>query len=398
MYCPKCGKENPDDARVCQSCSASLEETSESKQPVTVGISRLSIIALVLAVLSILVFFPPLVLLFRVLGRLVLFLPLLAVILGIISIVRIERSGGKVTGRIFAVAAVLIPVFAGLLLVLIISYAPRRSTAYRMVCGSNLSRIGKAMLMYANDYDDEFPRAGGKNGVWSNNTPDWLADSQFVAYDLSADGTGGRATISSSLYLLVKYEEVEPKYFVCKQDSGTTEFKPARYGAPNKELIDLWDFGPNPPKHCSYAYHMPYSQYHLTTTSDPGAAVIAVIADRNPWINSPSAKAKDFSLFKPDVAPFNGTEDDARQGNAVAHERYGQNVLFLDSHVEFIIRSYRRSRYSVEDKRFRLVKDGDNIYTSWDGDDKVRGTPPTLKSQPANPRDSLLVNDPAIPR
>ena len=162
MYCPKCGKENPDDAKVCQSCSASLEETSESKQPVTVGISRLSIIALVMAVLSILVFFPPLVLLFRVLGRLVLFLPLLAVILGFISIVKIEQSGGKITGRIFAVPAILIPVFAGVLLVLIISYTPRKSTANRMFCGTNLSGVGKAMLMYANDYDNEFPRAGEK--------------------------------------------------------------------------------------------------------------------------------------------------------------------------------------------------------------------------------------------
>ncbi len=372
MYCPKCGKENPDDARVCQSCSASLEETSESKQPVTVGISRLSIIALVLAVLSILVFFPPLVLLFRVLGRLVLFLPLLAVILGIISIVRIERSGGKVTGRIFAVAAVLIPVFAGLLLVLIISYAPRRSTAYRMVCGSNLSRIGKAMLMYANDYDDEFPRAGGKNGVWSNNTPDWLADSQFVAYGLNADGTGGRATISSSLYLLVKYEQVEPKRFVCKQDSGATEFKPTKYGAPNKELIDLWDFGPEPTKHCSYSYHMPYGPYALTTSYRPG---MAVAADRNPWQDSPFAKARDFHAFNPD-----GDRKTAIAGNAIAHQGFGQNVLFMDSHVSF----QKCSFCGIND---------DNIYTYWDGPDIRRGAIPNLKSQPASRLDSMLVND-----
>ena len=380
MYCPKCNKENPDDARVCQSCSASLEETSESKQSVTVGISRLSIIALVLAVLSIFVFFPPLVLLFRVPGRLVLFLPLLAVILGIISIVRIERSGGKVTGRIFAVAAVLIPVFAGLLLVLIFSYAPRRSTAYRMVCGTNLSGIGKAMLMYSNDYDDEFPRAGGKNGVWSNNTPDWLADSQFVAYGLNADGTGGSASISSSLYLLLKYEYVvdrqpnyaAPKFFVCKPDSGTTEFKPSKYGVRDKDLIDLWDFGPEPTKHCSYSYHIPYGPYALTTSYLPG---MAVAADRNPWIRSPFAKAKDISKFNPD-----GDRKTAIAGNAIAHQGVGQNVLFMDSHVVF------------EKVSFCGIND-DNIYTYWDGPDIRRGAIPNLKSQPAGRLDSMLVND-----
>jgi len=42
--------------------------------------------------------------------------------------------------------------------------------------------------------------------------------------------------------------------------------------------------------------------------------------------------------------------------------------------------------------------DDDNIYTFWDEQDKTRGTPPVLGSQPADPTDSLLVNDPALPR
>jgi len=42
--------------------------------------------------------------------------------------------------------------------------------------------------------------------------------------------------------------------------------------------------------------------------------------------------------------------------------------------------------------------DDDNIYTFWRGQDKVRGRPPILGSHPADPNDSLLVNDPAMPR
>jgi hypothetical protein len=38
----------------------------------------------------------------------------------------------------------------------------------------------------------------------------------------------------------------------------------------------------------------------------------------------------------------------------------------------------------------------DNIYTSWDGKDKVRGQPPRLGSQPAGETGSLLVNDPPV--
>ena len=38
----------------------------------------------------------------------------------------------------------------------------------------------------------------------------------------------------------------------------------------------------------------------------------------------------------------------------------------------------------------------DNIYTSWDQGDKVRGKPPKVGSEPAAGTDSLLVNDPPV--
>ena len=389
MYCPKCNKENPDDARVCRFCNASITDTLDSKQPVTVTISKLASFSLTCALCGLALTLPALIAITsrRVLSPrsewvvltflLSLLILVVSLILGIISIIRIEKSGGKITGRAFAIGAVLLPVFGGLFPVWFIIANQPRSVAYSMVCGSNLSRIGKAMLMYSNDYDNEFPRAGGKNSVWSNHTPNWRADSRFVAYSLNADGTGGRATISSSLYLLVKYEQVEPKRFVCKQDSGTTEFKPARYDVPNKKLIDLWDFGPEPTKHCSYSYHMPYGPYALTSSYLPG---MAVAADRNPWQDSPFAKARDFHAFNPDDA-----RNSMKTGNSISHQGDGQNVLFMDAHVGF-------------EKRSFCAVNEDNIYTYWDGPDIRRGAFPVLGSQPTDRLDSMLVNDPAIPR
>lgn len=40
--------------------------------------------------------------------------------------------------------------------------------------------------------------------------------------------------------------------------------------------------------------------------------------------------------------------------------------------------------------------DNAKMYTSWSGRDIKKGTPPTLKSQPADPNDSLLVHDPPL--
>ncbi|MHC4805832.1 MAG: prepilin-type N-terminal cleavage/methylation domain-containing protein [Planctomycetota bacterium] len=287
------------------------------------------------------------------------------------------------TGFTLVELLVVIAIIALLMGILMPALARVRQIAFRMVCGTNLSGIGKAMLIYSNDYDDEMPRAGGRNATWGGSISNWLADNRFAAYGVGPDGSGGVGTITSCFYLLVKYAEVTPKSFLCKGDSGTTEFKPSEYpNAAQFELIDLWDFGPQgePLKHCSYSYHMPFGLYALTTSSEPG---MAVAADRNPWIKSPAAEAQPFpsdgsgQTFIPV-----GSREQINVGNALAHQKDGQNVLFMDSHVGFEKTSY----CGVND---------DNIYTSWQPATDVRmGVAPIPgNSEPADRLDSFLVND-----
>jgi len=255
-----------------------------------------------------------------------------------------------------------------------------RGTAYRMVCGTNLAYIGMTMMVYANDYNNEYPRAGGPTSVWARNIKDWKADNRYDAYGLAKDDSGGQGSINSSLYLLVKYAKLKPKYFICIKDKGVTEFRPAAEGEGGRDLIELWDFGSNPARHVSYAYQMVYGPYKLSASSDPD---MAVLADRNPWIDSPFQKAKDFSKFKTDIEPFNRTREQARCGNSFSHKDAGQNVTFMDGSTRFESRPY-------------CGVDNDNIYTYWDGDDKVRGKPAKFGSEPASELDSLLVNDPPV--
>jgi len=277
-------------------------------------------------------------------------------------------------------AEVLVLTCVALFLLTVIPIACRKARldAYRTQCGKNLSLIGKAMSIYTNDYDGAFPHSGGRNSKWATKIPNWLGANRFSAYGLAADGSGGTGTISSCFYLLVKYAEVPLKSFICPGDDGTTEFNPAEDGAGDRQPIVLWDFGPEPFRHCSYSYHMPFGLYALTTSSEPN---MAVAADRNPWIPSASGDSKETRLFKPD-----GGREAVKAGNSLAHEEEGQNVLFVDGHISF------------KDRSFCGINE-DNIYTFWDGGDVRRGAVPIVgASEPKDRTDSFLVNEPGTPR
>lgn len=383
-HCPKCGKENPDDTQYCKVCGSAFLDMK-----IDIKINKDAIASFVCALIAFGCFVPGLVAILdprsfnsqsEILQNIACVSIVtggIAMLLGILALSRIGLSGGRQTGYGFAVIGTAIPPILIFILAWFNIGRWRATIPLHRVCGTNLSGIGKAMLIYSNDYDDELPVAGDSNSVWVARISDWKAANRSKAYKINPDGTSGRASISSSLYLLIKYYDVAPKLFVCRGDYGTNEFRPAEYGVDNRRLSDLWDFGPNPPRHCSYSYHIPYGLYRLTTALEPG---LAIAADRNPWIDSPFEKAGDFRAFDP-----NGGPKAVRAGNTFAHYRDGQNVLFLDNHVGF------------EDRSFCGFND-DNIYTYWDGTDIRRGAPPTLGNHPADGMDSLLVNDPATPK
>ena len=293
-----------------------------------------------------------------------------------------EQCGSKGLSR----ADVLVAAVVCLLLIVLVPvlFAKPREQSVRKLCAANLAQIGKAMFVYANDYEDELPRAGGRNTVWGN-TANWTAADRRTAFAMSVDGSGGQASINSCFYLLVKYYEMPTRLFLCPGDKGTTEFK---IQVPGLRLADVWDFGPSTDAitHCSFAYHVPFGRYALTTSSDPN---MAVAADRNPWIASPAADANVWVNFRPDtVIPGVGQSASTAQGRigtSVTHLSDGQNVLFLDGRVRF-------------EKRAFCAVDQDNIYTI--SRDMIRGDTwglnpvPSRTCLPANRKDSLLVHNP----
>jgi prepilin-type N-terminal cleavage/methylation domain-containing protein/prepilin-type processing-associated H-X9-DG protein len=288
---------------------------------------------------------------------------------------------------------VVIAIIALLMGILMPALARVRQIAYRLYCGTNLSGLGKAMLIYCQDYDDEFPHAGLNTATWACGISNWSAATSALAYGNTPPGS---ASISSCFYLLVKYSEVTPKSFVCKGDSGVADFKAVDMAPAGMELVDLWNFSANGIQFCSYSYHTPFVDtsavgFPLTTQSGPG---MAVAADPNPWLKSAEALARttaEWTAFLP-----TSDRDSIKLGNAKTHQDDGQNVLFVDGHASF------------EKESFCGV-DEDNIYTRWTSNDPTtaerrKGLSTILAANttdasfiPKSKNDSLLLTDNGIP-
>lgn len=145
MNCPKCGIENLDSEQTCRSCGTQLLPPPISSQDIMPRLSGLAIAAFILGIISF-VFFP---------------VGLIAIGLGIAGIIAIEKSGGRLTGKVFAILGILIPVFVFCLIfvlmaVLYPALSRVRSQARATACLSNLRQWGIMFSMYAEVNDGCF--------------------------------------------------------------------------------------------------------------------------------------------------------------------------------------------------------------------------------------------------
>lgn len=185
--------------------------------------------------------------------------------------------------------------------------------------------------------------------------------------------SGGAATMGSLFYMLVKYQDVSPKQFICKGDSGSEVFKLSTYTITTlTDLTKVYDFGYRPGKHCSYAYHFPFSKdtggtqagLPISVNSSPSSPLAA---DRNPGLDKNAfayITGGDSGGTLKTVTPLatspclnwvaNGCQyvDKDFVFNAYAHQREGQNVLRNDGSVKF-------------EPQANAGINNDNIYQRW---------------------------------
>lgn len=289
---------------------------------------------------------------------------------------------------------VVVAIIALLMGILMPALSKVRRIAYRMMCSTNLSGIGKAMQVYAEDNKDNlYPKAGSPTTRWLGmSDPDnsWQAADAVTAFDLTWNGTtvsDGQSTITANMYLLVKYADVQPKNFLCNSDKEVTVFRSLDYNPTTAgfEDFDAWDFGPTPWLHCSYSYMLVYAPAFTMGDRVEDSQGTPLMADKNPYLPIDQTTKPDHTTYDPQ-----GTKIERRVDNSMNHDKKGQNVLFHDGHVTF-------------EEIASCGINNDNIYTSWNIDisqipTKVQreiGTVSAARTneEPQHIRDSLLVND-----
>jgi prepilin-type N-terminal cleavage/methylation domain-containing protein len=293
-----------------------------------------------------------------------------------------ERRKMKKKGFTLVELLVVIAIIAMLLAILMPALGKVRQLAQRIMCSTNLAGLGKAMLTYSNDDKYEsFPVGGASGAYWAKGTGGKAGTNCFTwQAPTGQEGTTTHsphyATLSSSLYLLVKIADTTPDQFICP-GSDNKKFELSNFTFPtgstysNLSFTDVWDFGAVKDAkpsftmgkgHNTYSYQAPIplysgtasgSVYPITTTSNPAKAVMA---DRNPYWTA-TGVAKPVATGAPLLYVWDTSNNKPHQaslanGNTFYHQKDGQNVLYADLHAKF-------------EKSANCGVQQDNIYTYW---------------------------------
>lgn len=260
---------------------------------------------------------------------------------------------------------VVIGIIALLVSILMPALGKAKELAKQIMCGSQLSGLGKSVMMYENDYKEQSPKGWTNNtalpgvgsGLYNNLATNPLQRPRWANGLLDSEANRELLpTVGQCLYLLVRKTDVDPKSFVCPSapDDMPMKLTDAQAvtriagAAPITEWTQLGDFqgGGN----LSYSYNEPWDR-HLDSSA---SGSMALMADKNWCFDTPTFAANPQVAFTPKTGDqaqqlavgrdnFSGTWDDTPlagqtapnpgHGNSRNHQTRCQNVLFYGTHV-----------------------------------------------------------------
>jgi prepilin-type processing-associated H-X9-DG protein len=261
-----------------------------------------------------------------------------AIILGIIALVSINKDPRRFGGKGMAITGIatgagafvlLVPV-ALMIAILLPSLGKARELSQRSTCAANLRGIAQSTIVYSGENSEYYP---------------YLGPAKIVAQPPVGDIPGG---LMHDMFYLVGNGQVGAKQFLCKSDPAKT----AATLVPMSTGVNSYWKNPSggDPNLCySYSFAYQYSKpnqladYYRNTID----AAVAIAADMNP-----------------------GDQNTRPIKNSLTHQGDGQNVAFADAHVEFV-------------RMPACGENNDNIYNTGSNDTSTPGTlgqPPFVSS------------------
>lgn len=289
---------------------------------------------------------------------------------------------------------VVVAIIALLISILLPSLARARELAKRAVCAANLRGIGQSMHIYSNDnlewfnvdlYEPPTSRVAGETSVSFIGEMGGLGGTTIE--ERITTNNWSNTHPSRSMFLLVIQGSSTTKQFICPS-SGDSEDE-LRNSSGTQETaaqpgINRFDFKGYP--FLSYGYQLPYSR--KARPNQNLDVRIALMADKGPYYEANGNQDVATNIKKPkfEGATQGGdilrvSQDRWRPYNSRNHNGEGQNVLYLDDHVDF-------------NKKPIVGVNSDNIFTRQGGysfEESLLGNIPKNNKGPLTSTDTVII-------
>ena len=279
-------------------------------------------------------------------------LGLIGLILGIVSLISINKSPGQFSGKGFAITGIVTGGVSLLgvplaLAIMLPAMGKARELSNRALCAANLRGTVQSMNVYAADHAGDFPVIS-RTGGYGLAADGWVSPGPTENGTLEAMRAKSTPSVTQNMWVLVLTGQVLPQQFLCKSDPAPQVTAMSSGGG---GYFTNFNDGTGP---SDFAYSYSFA-YPWTESGSVGG-----------WWKSET----DGSLpLMGDMAPQAGTGSPAanpadfmnKVSNSFTHQRDGQNIGFGDAHAEFM----RRPDTGQRD---------DNFYTGNQGKPGQAGT------------------------
>lgn len=294
---------------------------------------------------------------------------------------------------------VVVAIIALLISILLPSLARAREITKRAVCAANQRGIGQGCHIYSNDNAEWMPNSRyhdpgtGAAGTHTVNYIGQMGNNNQTEITANTDTT---VAVSRSLFMLVIQGTCTAKQFMCpssgdSEDDLRNKTSNGYVAAqPGTTRFDFKGYS-----YESYGYQVPFGR-----TGKPNErldARVALTADKGPYFEADGARSDETVPDRIKVTPGAGLtiqgattdtlilqldNDKWRPYNSRNHGMEGQNVMYMDGHVEFVKRPIVGVNY-------------DNIFTmqgpTWDMKGAMLGRFPANLNGPLTETDSVIV-------